>query len=202
MSSRTPGRIGVIRPDQTPWPPTIPTFEGYTVPGLKSIKGPVDPLEGPGGPDTEAGLVQDDSILEALFKRILIATRAAHPMMSCAIEGQQSLPANSGDFIKFAIGKKTVPALALVIQNNSGAVISVGLDDPPSPVNFQLPSTAGQNLLVVQYAALQFASIWVTQQTYVVGVHNKQQNQATTNANSVFINAWSNPEWDKVWGEI
>ena len=198
MSSRTPGRMGIVTPDGT-WPTTLPTFEGYTVPGLSSIKGPIDPLEGPGGPDTEAGLVQDDSILLALFKRILIATRAAHPMMSCAIEGPQNFPANSGDFIKFAIGKKTVPALALLIQNNSGAAISIGIDDPPSPVNLQLANGA---TLVVQYGAVQFISLWVTANTFVIGVHNRKTDPATTNANSVYINAWSNPEWDKVWGAI
>jgi hypothetical protein len=173
----------------------------YTFPfrGLPYV-GPVDPLLGPNAPDDIAGLVSQVNPILGALERILIATRATHPNMSIIVKGPVTLPANSGDVFKFDIGGKRVPSLNTFIQNNSGAPIYIGIEDQPSILGIQM---AAGSVLQIADVAIDFISIYVTVLTNINGVDNQGQpiSSPVNPTVNVTILAWSNPEWDKVWGQ-
>lgn len=195
MSSRTPGRIGVINPEE--FPKTLPSFEGYTVPGLKSIVGPTDPLKGADKPDDVSGLAEDGII--GLLEKILIGIRAVHPTSPIQIKGGiPLLTAGTGDTYKFFMNNRPIPAMNVLVQNNTGALVYVGIDEQPSQMGIQLAT--GQTLQIAD-VDVHWISLFTTNQAWVNGLTDTKTNPTPTQlTNCITIYAWSNPEWYNVWG--
>jgi hypothetical protein len=173
----------------------------FTPKSARNLFTPNDPLTGPTSPDDISGLVQSSNRVVEALEKLLIATRAQHPNMSIIVKGPTVLQANSGEKYTFDIGGKRVPSLNTFIQNNTPNVCYIGLEDSAGLTNIQVPANGG----IVQIAdvAVSWLSIWVTALTNINGVDNMGQPIApvANPAVGILVMAWSNGEWDAVWGQ-
>lgn len=192
-------KIGPIPADTYPQPRdedqnTIPYSDFVKT----KIMGPQDPLAGPTSPDDVSGLTSTTDRMIALLEKNLIAVRATHPTMTIPVIGPSQLAANTGEKYTFEIGGKKVPALNIFIQNNTGAICYIGIEDPPSLQGIQVPANGG--ILNISDVAVSFIGIFVTATSIINGVANANFPSTGFSTSNITIYAWSNPEWDKIWG--
>ena len=154
---------------------------------------PRDPLTGEeiGGVrmDATALLIQQTQILDA----ILGAVRMQNAQLPCRLEFDGNTTDLSNVYpklIRFKIHQKTVPALRLMIQNNT-----------PSNLYIDMVHNAQPGSLVLVPGGL-FNEIVITDTVSLLsaGVGPFVINGAASGG--VFVSAWSNPEWTKMWGQI
>lgn len=163
----------------------------------RRIMGPSDPLAGPTSPDDLSGLVTSMDRIAALLEKNLIAVRAAHPNMTIPVIGPSQLAANTGDKYRFEIGGRPVPALNVFIQNNTGTICYVTVDDPPGQQGIQVPANGG--VINIPDVAVHFLGLYVTALSTINGVANASLPSGFTGAGILLI-AWSNAEYSNVWG--
>lgn len=183
------------------------------VPGL----GDVDPLTGRVEGDMrqyESAILQEqnfqDNHLEIMrhqltqMERLIHAVKALNPIMPCLVDGGSGsvfvtnanlrgagyLITNleSREF-RFTVDGKRVPALKLVIQNNSIDTIFANFGNASNLGDFQVLPEATAYLEVVT------ESVWLITET-TDGI------QVNSNIEGVFLAAWSNPEWSAVHGQV
>jgi hypothetical protein len=189
-------------------PFTRSAFENITQINKRQL-GPTDPLTGPSHPDDTAGIVHGRD-LYALLEKNLLATRSVHPNMTCDVymmKGDNPTVNSDGAGescqFKFQVSGRPVPALALMMQNNSAQPINYNLDDPATPGSFVLGVGA---VIQIAFAAIHQLYLWVpTAGTSFSGLSNAGKgghHGGGTAAAAIAITAWSNPEWITVWGTI
>jgi hypothetical protein len=134
-------------------------------------------------------------IVEAL-QELVVWQRAQIPIMQVNIDGPSSLN-QQGQQYSFIIDNERVIALRLYIQNNTAGVIYYGLSQPASIGGLQIAAAGIVNLanVAVDYISLMAAG----GSPPVAGIRNTQMPNA---ANAVVVNAWSNPEFRRMWGSI
>lgn len=181
-------------PEETIIPQDQPNVIPFS-PDRSTIMGPVNPLEGPTDPNDISGIVQSQNRLLSVLEKILLATRAAHPNTTIQIKSDTNvIPANAGATYEFVINGKKVPALALLIQNTSGQVVTVIIDKNAANTGIQI---AGGASLFLTGVSVHRLGIWVTTQTQVNGLDGF----ATVAGNDIYLTAWGNPEYGDVWGQ-
>jgi hypothetical protein len=132
-----------------------------------------------------------------ILSQLLAATRAMQPTMPVWIQGGDNiLIANVPTDLRFVIGTKPVPALKLIIQNPSGGAgtVWVGLGKPAAIGRGTSipPGNVFDSIVCAHYISL-VCSVAFT----LAGVNGQG-----SGANALQIDAWSNPEWTRMWGMI
>jgi hypothetical protein len=129
--------------------------------------------------------------LNSTLQQILVAIKMTQPSMQCFIwGGDEDILASQPTELKFMLGTHPVPALKLVVQNNSASTIYLGLAQPASLAGIQLlPSGLFDSIVNIKYLSLFCQS--------TVGLSGVN---GVFEANSVVVQAWSNPEWIKTRG--
>jgi len=132
--------------------------------------------------------------LSTQLGQILATLRGMNPTLQCYIEGSDTILQASGtaSMFYFQIAGHRVPALRLTIQNQSAGTVFLGISEPASQFGMALAPNAIFNSDVV----IDYVSLWATAALNVSNIRGIKQ------ANAIMIQAWSNPEWMRVWGQI
>jgi hypothetical protein len=138
------------------------------------------------------------------MERLINAVKRLNPIMPCLVDGglgavfagntsQRGMGylitnLESREF-RFTVDGKRVPALKLIVQNNSTDTIFANFGNAANVGDFQVLSEATAYLEVVT------ESVWlITETTDGVVVNG--------NVEGVYLAAWSNPEWSAVHGQV
>lgn len=160
------------------------------------VVGDFDPLGSDSSAGDMGGLVQSIQSMSSLLAEMLVELRTQRPLLPVLIDGPTTLKQNEYTPYFFILSGKRVPSLNLVIQNNSGNLVYYQYSSPAGPGDFQLPA-GGQ--LSVNDAAIDFISFYTTFAGITVrGV----KNQSNPTGGGIVVQAWSNPEWSNVYGQI
>jgi hypothetical protein len=136
----------------------------------------------------------------SIAQDILIALRMIKPSVIAIIDGQDFFDNNVPVQYSFMLGAKRVPASKILIQNNAANPIAVGLSEMAvANADFQLTNVAPNNILLLNDCVLDYVSFinTVAGNINVNRIRNKLKK-----ATAVSIWAWTNPEWEKFWGQI
>jgi hypothetical protein len=143
------------------------------------------------------GLTEQVAGLAALLEQQLVAMRNIHPTMVVTLDGPTALVANVQASYYFEIDGRRVTALSLLIQNNTGQIIYVGLSNPATTGDYQIPSGGS---LTINDVSLDFISFLCALAVNVNGQFNRIGSQRGVNA--LVVTAWSNPEYRRAFGQV
>ncbi len=129
--------------------------------------------------------------LNTTLQQILVAIKMTQPSMQCFIwGGDKSLLANQPSELKFMLGTHPVPALKLIVQNNTLLNVFLGLAQPASLAGILIPVGG----LFDSVVNIKYLSLFSASAAAISGVNGVYA------ANAVVVQAWSNPEWIKTRG--
>lgn len=132
-----------------------------------------------------------------LLRSALVELKKAHPQLRANIVGQaiggkqNAFSDTQAGRFSFTVNGKKVPALRLLIQNNTASTIYLDMDKDATAGSIAIGAGGFFNEEVTcEYVSFLNSAAGVTQQV------NQQQ------SGSVVLQAWSNPEWANAWGQI
>jgi hypothetical protein len=154
---------------------------------------PIGDLKGQDTTGVTRGLDEWFISQNTILSQMLAAIKGMRPILPCFIRGgDNSLLANQPTTLKFVIGEHPVPALKLLIQNNTLVNVFFGLSEGASANGFILAPGQWFDSEVFTYA---LSLLTVTAQP-LSGVNGQSF------AAAVRVQAWTNPEWTRSWGQI
>jgi hypothetical protein len=169
--------------------PMTPSVSGYP----SSHAMPIGVFEGNQDVELVRGISEHMVRQSTILQQILSAIRMTQPTMQAFIWGNdKQLNANIPTDFKFVVGSHPVPALKLVVQNNTASTVFMGLGSGASPAGLQLAAGAIFDSIVnINYLSLLCAA--TVQLSGPNGVFNTA---------AVLVQAWTNPEWVRSWGQL